>query len=117
MREAIRSATIRSRRHTGTKSVRNWRNKKRVMSKSPATKIDPELDARKSGTFKIGDVVEVTRLGFGAMRITGKGIFGPPEDRDEAVATLKRVPELGINFIDTADSYGPEVKITTLARM
>jgi pyridoxine 4-dehydrogenase len=79
------------------------------MNKSVAKKIDPELDARKSGSFKIGGVVEVNRLGFGAMRITGKGIFGPPEDRDEAVATLKRVPELGINFIDTADSYGPDV--------
>jgi aryl-alcohol dehydrogenase-like predicted oxidoreductase len=79
------------------------------MSQAATKKIDPELDARKSGTFKIGGVVEVNRLGFGAMRITGKGIFGPPEDRDEAVATLKRVPELGINFVDTADSYGPDV--------
>ena len=79
------------------------------MSKSPAKNINPELDAGKSGTFKIGGVVEINRLGFGAMRITGKGIFGPPEDRDGAVATLKRVPELGINFIDTADSYGPDV--------
>lgn len=79
------------------------------MSKSSIKKIDPELDARKSGTFKIGGVVEINRLGFGAMRITGKGIFGPPEDRDGAIATLKRVPELGINFIDTADSYGPDV--------
>lgn len=79
------------------------------MGKSLTKKIDPELDARKSASFKIGGVVEVNRLGFGAMRITGKGIFGPPEDRDEAVATLQRVPELGINFIDTADSYGPDV--------
>jgi pyridoxine 4-dehydrogenase len=79
------------------------------MSKAPTKKLDPELDARKSGSFKIGGVVEINRLGFGAMRITGPGIFGPPEDRDEAVATLKRVPELGINFIDTADSYGPDV--------
>jgi pyridoxine 4-dehydrogenase len=78
------------------------------MSKA-VKKIDPELDARKSGSFKIGGVIDVNRLGFGAMRITGPGIFGPPKDRDEAVATLKRVPELGINFIDTADSYGPDV--------
>lgn len=78
------------------------------MSKT-VKKIDPELDARQSGSFKIGGVIDVHRLGFGAMRITGPGIFGPPEDRDEAVATLKRVPELGINFIDTADSYGPDV--------
>jgi len=79
------------------------------MNKSAARKIDPELDATKSGSFKIGGVIDVHRLGFGAMRITGPGIFGPPEDRDEAVRTLKRVPELGINFIDTADSYGPHV--------
>jgi pyridoxine 4-dehydrogenase len=74
-----------------------------------AKKIDPGLDARKSGSFKICGVLEVHRLGFGAMRITGPGIFGPPEDRPEAIRTLKRVPELGINFIDTADSYGPDV--------
>ena len=79
------------------------------MGKSLTKKIDPELDATKSGSFKIGGVIDVNRLGFGAMRITGPGIFGPPDDRDEAVRTLKRVPELGINFIDTADSYGPDV--------
>jgi pyridoxine 4-dehydrogenase len=67
------------------------------------------LDASKSGTFKIGGEIEINRLGFGAMRVTGKGIWGPPEDRPEALRTLKRVPELGINFIDTADSYGPDV--------
>jgi pyridoxine 4-dehydrogenase len=64
--------------------------------------------AASSGTFKIGGDLEVTRLGFGAMRITGAGIWGPPEDHDAAVAVLKRLPELGIDFIDTADSYGPE---------
>jgi aryl-alcohol dehydrogenase-like predicted oxidoreductase len=69
----------------------------------------PKLDARKSGTFKIGDDTEIHRLGFGAMRITGPGIWGPPKDRAEAFRTLKRVPELGIDFIDTADSYGPDV--------
>lgn len=68
-----------------------------------------KLDASKSGTFKIGGETAVNRLGFGAMRVTGKGIWGPPEDRDEAIRTLKRVPELGIDFIDTADSYGPDV--------
>jgi aryl-alcohol dehydrogenase-like predicted oxidoreductase len=64
--------------------------------------------ATASGTFKIGGDLEVTRLGFGAMRITGKGIWGPPEDHDRAIAVLERLPELGVNFIDTADSYGPE---------
>jgi pyridoxine 4-dehydrogenase len=66
-------------------------------------------DASKSGTFKIGGEIAVHRLGFGAMRVTGPGIWGPPADHDEAIRTLKRVPELGINFIDTANSYGPDV--------
>lgn len=66
-------------------------------------------NAAKSGTFKIGGDLVVHRLGFGAMRIVGKGVWGEPEDREEALRTLKRVPELGINLIDTADSYGPEV--------
>lgn len=66
-------------------------------------------DARKSGTFKIGGDLEVVRLGFGAMRITGKGVWGEPPDRAKAIATLKRTRELGIDLIDTADSYGPFV--------
>ncbi len=66
-------------------------------------------NASQSGTFKIGGEVEVHRLGFGAMRVTGPGIWGDPQDPDEARRTLKRVPQLGINFIDTADSYGPVV--------
>ena len=68
-----------------------------------------KLDARKSGSFKIGGDIEIHRLGFGAMRITGPRIWGPPLDRAEAVRTLKRLPELGVDFVDTADSYGPEV--------
>jgi pyridoxine 4-dehydrogenase len=60
-------------------------------------------------TFKIGGDMEVSRLGFGAMRITGPGIWGPPKNVDEAKRVLKRAVELGINFIDTADSYGPAV--------
>ena len=68
-----------------------------------------KLDASKSGSFRIGGETEVHRLGFGAMRVTGPGIWGPPADRAEAIRTLKRVPELGINFIDTANSYGPDV--------
>ena len=60
-------------------------------------------------TFKIGSDLEVNRLGFGAMRLTGKGIWGEPKDVDEAKRVLKRAVELGVNFIDTADSYGPTV--------
>lgn len=68
-----------------------------------------KLDARKSGSFKIGSDIAIHRLGFGAMRITGPRVWGPPLDRDEAIRTLKRLPELGIDFVDTADSYGPDV--------
>lgn len=67
------------------------------------------LDASLSGTFAIGGDLMVNRLGFGAMRITGKGIWGPPEDEAEARRTLRRIPEIGVNFIDTAESYGPYV--------
>jgi aryl-alcohol dehydrogenase-like predicted oxidoreductase len=63
--------------------------------------------AAKSGEFTIGGDLRVARLGFGAMRITGKGIWGEPADRPEAIRVLRRAVELGINFIDTADSYGP----------
>lgn len=65
--------------------------------------------ATASGTFKIGGDLEVTRLGYGAMRITGDGIWGPPKDPDTARAVLRRLPELGVDFIDTAESYGPYV--------
>ena len=67
------------------------------------------VTAAKSGTFRIGSDVEVNRLGFGSMRLTGRGIWGPPADHAEAVRTLKRLPQLAVNFIDTADSYGPNV--------
>ena len=63
-----------------------------------------KLNASQSGSFKIGGDIEIHRLGFGAMRLTGPGVWGPPKDREEAVRTLRRVPELGIDFIDTADS-------------
>ncbi|MBO1326467.1 aldo/keto reductase [Acetobacter sp. TBRC 12305] len=66
-------------------------------------------NAANAGTFTIGGDLVVHRLGFGAMRITGPGIWGPPADHDEAIRTLKRLPDLGVNFIDTADSYGPDV--------
>ena len=71
--------------------------------------------AKESGEFLIGDDLRVTRLGFGAMRITGDGVWGEPADRAEAVRVLRRAVELGINFIDTADSYGPGVSEEIIA--
>src|SRR3954465_1741168 len=67
-----------------------------------------------AGTITIGDRT-VRRLGFGAMRVTGPGIWGPPADHDEAVAVLRRAVELGVNLIDTADSYGPNVSEELIA--
>jgi pyridoxine 4-dehydrogenase len=67
------------------------------------------------GTFKIGGDLEVRRLGFGAMRITGDGIWGPPGDPEAARALLRRVVDLGVNLIDTADAYGPEVSENLIA--
>jgi pyridoxine 4-dehydrogenase len=69
----------------------------------------------KSGEFWIGNDLRVNRLGFGAMRITGKGVWGEPADRAEAIRVLRRAVELGINFIDTADSYGPHVSEEIIA--
>ncbi|MGA2833310.1 MAG: aldo/keto reductase [Terracidiphilus sp.] len=74
----------------------------------------PTIVAADAGTVQLGDRT-VSRLGFGAMRITGKGIWGPPADRNAALATLRRVVELGVNFIDTADSYGPYVSEELIA--
>jgi aryl-alcohol dehydrogenase-like predicted oxidoreductase len=76
---------------------------------------DDTRPAAQSGTFAIGGDLPVHRLGFGAMRITGKGIWGPPEDHDEAIRVLRGSLELGITLIDTADSYGPEVSERLIA--
>ena len=73
------------------------------------------FSAAQSGQFKIGGDLTVNRLGFGAMRITGPGIWGEPADRDEALRVLKRLPELDVDFIDTADSYGPFVSEDLIA--
>jgi pyridoxine 4-dehydrogenase len=73
------------------------------------------LPAAQAGTLTLGGDLAVNRLGYGAMRITGKGIWGPPEDRSAALATLRRAVELGVNFIDTADSYGPDVSEELIA--
>src|ERR1700733_9918512 len=80
------------------------------MSKHETTKhAGSERPAAKSGTFSLGGELTVNRLGFGTMRLTGPGIWGEPADRAEAIAVLRRAVELGINFFDTADSYGPYV--------
>lgn len=73
------------------------------------------LSAAASGTFKLGNDLPVHRLGFGTMRLTGKGIWGEPENPEEARRVLRRAVELGINFIDAADSYGPEVSERLIA--
>ncbi|WPU96651.1 aldo/keto reductase [Mucilaginibacter sabulilitoris] len=66
-------------------------------------------------TFTLGGEYTINRLGYGAMRITGQGIWGPPKDKDECIRVLKRAVELGVNFIDTADSYGPNVSEELIA--
>ena len=71
--------------------------------------------AADAGTIDVGGDLTVNRLGFGAMRVTGRGIWGDPPDRNEARAVLRRAVELGVNFIDTADSYGPDVSEELIA--
>src|ERR1700677_4591155 len=74
------------------------------------------LPAAQAGTITLGGDLTVNRMGYGAMRITGPGIWGPPNDIDAALATLRRAVELGVNFIDTADSYGPDVSEELIAQ-
>lgn len=73
------------------------------------------IDVRTSGTFRIGGELDVVRLGYGAMRVTGPGIWGPPADRDAAIRVLRRAVELGVTLIDTADAYGPRVSEELIA--
>ena len=81
------------------------------MATDPASR--PSAPA--AGTIVLGGELEVNRLGFGAMRITGSGIWGPPDDHANALAVLRRAVELGVNFVDTADSYGPNVSEELIA--
>src|SRR5579864_6428222 len=74
-----------------------------------------EVTAKLAGDVSLGKQVSVHRLGFGAMRLTGEGIWGPPKDRNAALAVLRRAVELEVNFIDTADSYGPYVSEELIA--
>jgi len=77
--------------------------------------MSAQVSAAAAGTIGIGGDLTVNRLGFGAMRITGQGIMGDPPDRQRAIETLRRAVELGVNFIDTADSYGPAVSENLIA--
>jgi len=79
------------------------------------TRSSGDSPVEASGTFRIGGELQVHRLGFGAMRITGKGVWGPPADREESIRVLRRTVELGIDLIDTADSYGPNVSEELIA--
>jgi pyridoxine 4-dehydrogenase len=79
------------------------------MTPKSTTTSAPTAPAAAAGTFALGGDLTVNRMGFGAMRLTGPGIWGPPPDRAEAIRVLQRAVELGVNFIDTADSYGPHV--------
>src|ERR1700757_251437 len=74
-----------------------------------------EVNATQAGTVTLGNEISVHRLGYGAMRLTGEGIGGPPKDRRAALEVLRRAVELGVNFIDTADSYGPHVNEELIA--
>ncbi len=85
------------------------------MQKNAPAEQETKGLAGKSGEFLIGNDLRVARLGFGAMRITGKGIWGEPANRAEAIRVVRRAVELGINFIDTADSYGPGVSEEIIA--
>ena len=80
-----------------------------MLSRRTVVRVTTQTQAAASGTFTLGGDLTVNRLGFGAMRLTGKGVWGPPADRDECVRVLRRAVELGVNFIDTADSYGPYI--------
>ena len=80
-----------------------------------STKEATSLSATSAGTITLGDELTVNRLGFGAMRLTGEGIWGPPKDRAAAIAVLRRAVELDVHFIDTADSYGPNVSEELIA--
>src|SRR5579884_2022105 len=82
---------------------------------SVMTSAETTITAAQSGTFTLGGDLRVHRMGFGAMRITGKGIWGEPADPQQARAVLRRAVESGVNFIDTADAYGPEVSERLIA--
>src|SRR5512147_3150898 len=79
------------------------------------TNTTDEPIAARAGTFDIGGELTVNRMGFGAMQLTGRGVWGEPDDAEECRRVLRRAADLGVNFIDTADSYGPEVSERLIA--
>jgi pyridoxine 4-dehydrogenase len=89
--------------------------RRNIMHENPPATPRPDALSRNAGQFSIGNDLRICRLGFGAMRITGKGIWGEPPDRAAAIRVLRRAVELGIDFIDTADSYGPGVSEEIIA--
>src|ERR1700722_4867993 len=94
------------------RDVEGWRG---GTNTERATGMSEQSTAAAAGTIDVGGDLTVNRLGFGAMRITGQGAWGDPPDHDQAIATLRRAVELGVNFIDTADSYGPDVSENLIA--
>src|SRR5579859_789769 len=99
----------------GARARRDVEGWKRRTNRERATGMSEQSTAATAGTIDVGGDLTVNRLGFGAMRITGQGVWGDPPDHDQAIATLRRAVELDVNFIDTADSYGPEVSENLIA--
>src|SRR6202046_1825060 len=99
-------------RASARQRVEGW---SRGTSARKDTGMSEQSNAAAAGTIDVGGDLTVNRLGFGAMRITGHGVWGDPPDHDQAIATLRRALELGVNFIDTADSYGPDVSENLIA--
>ena len=90
-------------------SLATYHVRETLAGRRTVEKVTTQAIAQASGTFTLGGDLSVNRLGFGAMRLTGDGVWGPPRDHGECVRVLRRAYELGVNFIDTADSYGPDV--------
>src|ERR1700729_4439524 len=99
-------------RASARRRVEGWR---RRTTARKDTGMSEQSTAAAAGTIDVGGDLTVNRLGFGAMRITGQGVWGDPPDHDQAIATLRRAVELGVNFVDTADSYGPDVSENLIA--
>src|SRR3954452_9128906 len=107
--------TGRSTPRTSSASTFRGRINTNEQSRKEPSMTTATLNAAQSGTFRLGGDLSVNRLGFGAMRITGNGIWGPPADHEESIAVLRRAIELGVNLIDTAESYGPHVSEELIA--